>query len=316
VIDADAIFAESRRPIVIGIGGGGDVVGALATAEALRLYHGADPIIGGVTWERRPIDPQPGPRAVEEIEGADPVAPYVLAAGPQTRVRESGVIFAESHMAAFLGVSTLLVDPGGGPSALEAGLAETYRLVGADLMVFVDVGGDAIAHGDEPGLASPLCDAILLAAAARLQASGHRVLGAIFGPGCDGELTPAEVGERTAEVAAAGGLAGARGLTPAVAERVEAAAEVVPTEASLQAVRAFRGETGVTEIRGGRRTVELSTASAITTFFDVGVAVDSAARLARAVFHAGDLLEANEALHELGVRSELDVELEFANAQE
>ena len=47
--DADALFAESERPIAIGIGGGGDVVGALATAEALRLYHGADPVIGGVT---------------------------------------------------------------------------------------------------------------------------------------------------------------------------------------------------------------------------------------------------------------------------
>ena len=187
--------------------------------------------------------------------------------------------------------------------------------MGADLLVFVDVGGDAIAHGDEPGLASPLCDAILLAAAARLQASGHRVLGAIFGPGCDGELTPAEVSERVAEVAAAGGLAGARGLTPAVAERVEAAAAVVPTEASLQAVRAFRGETGVTEIRGGRRTVELSASSAITVFLDVQVAVATAARLAGAVDSAGDLHEANEALHAMNVRTELDLETEYAASQ-
>jgi hypothetical protein len=312
VTDADALFTESRRPIVIGIGGGGDVVGALATAEALRLYSGADPIVGGVTWERRRIDPQPGPRAMHEIEDAQQIAPYVLAAGPETRVRESGVLFAESRMAAFLGVSTLLIDPNGGPIGLAEGLAETCARVDADLLVFVDVGGDAIAHGDEPGLASPLCDAVLLAAAARLQASGHRVLGAIFGPGCDGELTPAEVGERLAEVGAAGGLAGARGLTPAVAERVEAAAGVVPTEASLQAVRAFRGETGVAEIRGGRRTVELSTASAMTIFFDVQVAVDSAARLARAVDGAGDLLAANEALHAIGVRSELDLEIEHA----
>ena len=315
MIDAEALFAESRRPIAIGIGGGGDVVGALATAETLRLYSGADPILGGVTWERRPIDPQPGPRAVHEIEGAQEIAPYVLAAGPETRVSESGVLFAESRMAEFLGVSTLLLDPTGGPAGLEQGLAETYAKLEAALLVFVDVGGDAIAHGDEPGLGSPLCDAVLMAAAARLQASGHRVLGAIFGVGCDGELTPAEVDQRLAEVGAAGGLAGARGLTPPVAERVEAAAEVVPTEASLQAVRAFRGVTGLVEIRGGRRTVELSTASATTIFFDVQVAVDSAARLARAVDGAEDLLAANEALHAIGVRTELDFELEHARAQ-
>lgn len=315
MIDADALFASSRQPAAIGIGGGGDVVGALATAEALRLYHGADPVVGGVTWERRPIDPQPGPRSVDEIEDADLVAPYVLAAGPRTRVRSSGVVFAESRMAEFLGVSTLLLDPTGGPEALAGGLAEASDRIGTDLLVFVDVGGDAIAHGDEPGLASPLCDAILLAAAARLQASGRRVVGAIFGPGCDGELTPAEVGERVAEVAAAGGLAGARGLTPAVADRVEMAAAVVPTEASLQAVRAFRGETGPREIRGGRRTVELSAGSAITIFFDVGVAVETSARLARAVDGAGDLHEANEALHAVGVRTELDIETEFAASQ-
>ena len=87
-------------------------------------------------------------------------------------------------------------------------------------------------------------------------------------------------------------------------------------EASLQAVRAFRGETGVTEIRGGRRTVELSTASAMTIFFDVEIAVDSTARLAQAVDSAGNLLEANEALHELGVRTELDLEMEHAGSQE
>jgi hypothetical protein len=312
--DADALFSVARRPIALGIGGGGDVVGALATAESLRLYHGADPIVGGVTWERRPIDPQPGPRAVEEIEGADALAPAVLAAGPQTRVRDSGVRFAESHMAEFLGVGTLLVDPRGGPAAIEAGLAETYRRLGADLIVFVDVGGDALAHGDEPGLASPLCDAVLMAAAARLQATGHNVLGAIFGPGCDGELSVAQVHERVAEVAAAGGFAGARGITPPVADRVEAAAEVVPTEASLLPVRAFRGETGVVEIRGGRRRVDLSPASALTVYFDVRAAIDSAARLARAVDPAQDLDEANEALHALGIRTELDLETEWTEA--
>ena len=50
-----------------------------------------------------------------------------------------------------------------------------------------------LAHGDEPGLASPLADALLLAAAPLLDAGGLRVLGAIFGAGCDGELTPDEV---------------------------------------------------------------------------------------------------------------------------
>jgi hypothetical protein len=32
------------------MGGGGDVVGALATAEFARRYDGAAPILGGLTW--------------------------------------------------------------------------------------------------------------------------------------------------------------------------------------------------------------------------------------------------------------------------
>lgn len=310
--DADALLGAARRPLVLGIGGGGDVVGALATYEACRLSHGAAPRLGGVAWERRPIDPVPGPRAAAEIEGAEELAPGVLLASADTRVRERGVPFAESHMAGFLGEPVVLLDINDGPASLASGLAAAAGRLGADLVVLVDVGGDALAHGGEPGLASPLCDAVMLAAGARLAAGGVPVLGGVFGIGCDGELTPEEVLERLAEVAAAGGLAGMRGLTEQVVRRLEAAVRAVPTEASAQALRCFRGEYGVAEIRDGRRTVPLSPLGALTVYFDVEAAVRSAARLAAAVSDTGSLEDANDVLHSLGVRSELDYEREMA----
>ena len=306
-LNADTLLAGAQRPLVIGIGGGGDVVGALATAEAARL-HGAAPVVGGVTWERRPVDPLPGPRALGEIEGGRPLAPGVLAATAETRIRASGVHFGESKMAGYLGEETVLVDPHGGPAAVADGITEAAEALEADLVVFLDVGGDALAHGDEPGLGSPLCDAILLAAAGRMAAAGVPVLGGLFGIGCDGELTPHEVNARLAEIAAAGGLVGARGLTDPVATRLEGAIEHVPTEASALAVRAFRGETGPTPIRGGRRTVDLTMAAALTTYFDVEAAIASAARLPRLVDGATSLEEANSALNAAGIRTELDFE--------
>src|SRR4051794_11509139 len=310
------MLSTARRPLVVGIGGGGGGVGALATAETARLYHGAKPVVGGVSWERRPIDPEPGPRAAAEIEDADELAPAVLLARPRTRVRGRDVLFAESHMAEFLGEPTVLVDVRGGPAAIAAGLTQACERLDADLIVFLDVGGDVLAHGHEPGLGSPLCDALMLAAAVRMERDGDLpVLGAIFGPGCDGELTLPEVNARLADVAKAGGLAGARGLTPPIAEKLERAIEHVPTEASAQAVRGFRGGIGQTSIRGGRPTLGLMPPAALAGHLELTVAFESSGPPAQAVMDASSIDEANEILRGLGVRSELDWELDAASGR-
>jgi hypothetical protein len=315
---------NAKRPLCLGIGGGGDVVGALATAEHCRIEYGAQPVLGGVTWERRPIDPEPGPRAADEIEGARPLPTgahrerstpaergpsSVLLATAETRVRSSGVRFAESRMAELLAEETVLVDANHGPAVIAADLTEAAAALGCDLVVFVDVGGDVLAHGDEPGLASPLCDSVLLAAAVRMAGRpSPKVLGAVFGIGCDGELTPDEVLERLDELDRGGGLVGCLPIDEPVARRLDAAVAAVPTEASALAVRAFRGDSGRIEIRGGRRSVDLRPIAAETVFFDPVVAANSAARLARAVHDAPHLEAANDLLHGLGVRTELDYE--------
>src|SRR4029077_13869932 len=195
------------------MGGGGDVVGTLGITDLLEGLN-TEWVLGGVAWERSPIDPRPGPRSLAEIRDGRPCgSAAVLTEGGTTTL--DGVELAESKMATHLGKPVLLLDITRGPQALATGLAEAAAELECDAVVLLDVGGDVLAHGDEAGLASPLCDAIVLAAGMSLAPSWEgEALAAVYGPGCDGELTPREVLERVAELQSAEALLGAWALTP------------------------------------------------------------------------------------------------------
>ena len=114
-----------------------------------------------------------------------------------------------------------------------------------------------------------------------------------------------------AELARAGSWLGTWGVTPRVAEELEAAASIVPTEASLQVVRAARGETGEHLIRGGRRRVELGPMGALAFFFDPATSA-GLLPLAEAVSDSASIEQGRAALAALGIRTELDYEREGA----
>lgn len=305
---ADQALADASRVLCVGIGGGGDVVGALALA-ALASSLGTPSIVGGLTWERRPIDPHPGPRRLDELVAAEPLNDAVALASAQTG-GPGGFRFAESGVAALLGEPTVLVDPHPGPDAVGRALAHAAARLDCDLVVLLDVGGDVLAHGDEPGLASPLADSVLLAAHAACEAAGMPTLGVVFGAGCDGELTPSEVGARLEELRDAGGHRGTFAVPDL--DPLRRAAAVVPTEASAMALRCAEGATGPVPIRQGRWTVELTPLGGLLHCFDAGTAVASCARLAAHVAGASSLQDADDRLAAAGVRTEWAYERDAA----
>ena len=298
----------ARRALVLGIGGGGDVVGALAVARLCESL-GTPAALGGVAWERFAIDPRPGPRPADEIRGGEPLASGAILAGPQTTT-DDGIRFAEAGVAGYLGTRTGLIDLTRGSRGAALGIEATMDRLECDLLLGVDVGGDVLGRGDEEGLASPLCDAVMVAAMRATAGAEHSIL-AVIGAGCDGELTPAQVLERVGALTRAGAWLGAWGMSSEIAGELERAAEQVPTEASLMVARCARGETGVVPIRGGRRQVELGPAGALAFFFDPIAALDELP-LARAVKGSESIEEARDALAALGVRTELDYERERA----
>ncbi len=304
----DTVLRAARKALVLGVGGGGDVVGAIPTARLLEQW-GIPCVLGGLAWERFVIDPQPGTRTLAEVRNVRPLAETVWLANGDTTTT-SGVRFAESRLAALYGTETLLVDLSQGAPGVVAGLRAALRALAADLLVGVDVGGDSLAAGGEPGLRSPLADALMLAAFRQLAAEVPCLWG-VVGYGSDGELTAREIDRALSIVAQHGGLLGAWGMTPAVVAEMERVIAQVPTEASALAVACARGALGTRYIRDGTRAVELSPVGAVTFYLDPRVVYTHVARLAQALADAPTLAAASARLEAQNLPSEYAFEREM-----
>lgn len=307
-VPLEELVRSSSRAVVIGVGGGGDVVGALAVARFLD-FCGLGFQLGGLSWERSVFDPIPGPRSLGEVRDVRAFHTYAWLANAKSRT-STGVVFAESRMAEILDREVLLIDINGGVEGTVAGLEAALKESQADLLVGVDVGGDSLAQGDEPGLRSPLADSIMLAAYVELERRGRRVLWAVFGYGSDGEMTTDEMEEALHKVAEAGGLLGAWGLTQPVVGELERVIQKVPTEASAVPVECARGAWGEKRIRQDQRRVKLTPLTTLTFFLSPAAVYRALSRPARALSHSASLEEANDALHAIGLKTELDLERE------
>lgn len=302
----EELLRRSRHALVVGVGGGGDVVGALAAARFLELM-GLTFTLGGLSWERLVHDPVPGPRKLSEVRNVAVLHPYAWMANRESQT-STAVLFAESHMAAAIRRDVLLIDINGGANGVVDGLEKALDELQADLLVGIDVGGDSLARGNEPGLRSPLADSIMLAAYAELERRGRRTVWGVSGYGSDGELTVDEIENGLSKLAASGGLLGAWGLTPKIAAELDEIVKTVPTEASAIPLQCFRGASGTRKIRDGSRSLKLTPLTALTFFMSSTKLYEALSLPAQAVRRSFSLDEANDALHAIGIRTELDYE--------
>lgn len=306
--DFSAIVHNATKAVVLGVGGGGDIVGTIPTARFLELF-GISCVLGGLSWERFVYDPQPGTRSLDDVTHVQPLAPTVWLANAETATTR-GVRFAESDMAALYETDTLLVDLSQGVPGVVAGLRAAMQALEADLLVGIDVGGDSLAAGHESGLRSPLADAMMLAAFNQLQDEFPCIWG-VFGYGSDAELTPAEIDQALSRAAEHGGLLGSWGMTSAITAELQHVITHVRTEASAIAVECAHGAIGSKAIRDGTRTVPLSPVCTVTFYLSPGVLYEHVALLARVVNDAPTLEQASTILLDMGVRSEYAFELEM-----
>jgi len=308
-LSLEDLLRDSSHALIIGVGGGGDVVGALAAARFLE-FVGLKFTLGGLSWERIVYDRVPGPRKLSEVKNVRIIHPFAWMANAESQTN-TGVFFAESRMATAISREILLVDINGGVKGVVDGIATAMKQLETDLLVGIDVGGDSLAHGHEAGLRSPLADSIMLAAFAELAVRRHRTLWGVFGYGSDGELTVDEIEAALSKLAAAGGLLGAWGITPKIAAELDEVIKTVPTEASAIPLECFRGAWGKREIRGGQRSLKMTPLTTLMFFMSVGKLHETLSRPAQALKNSTSIDEANDALHKLGIYTELDFERDY-----
>lgn len=211
--------------------------------------------------------------------------------------------FSETRVARHYADEVVLIDITRGPRRLVEDLEQACEVLGIDLLIGVDVGGDVLAEGHEPGLRSPVIDSIGLIVLDKTRVDS--CLG-MFGYGTDGELTLDEIESNIARISSKDGLLGAWGLTRETRDELRDLVEVVDTEASRLPVEAASGALGMREIRQGELSLELKIPSTITFYFPPGIVADMSGP-ADFVRGSQSLTEATEAIREAGSMTEFDV---------
>lgn len=290
--------------VVLGIGGGGDVFSTIPTRNFLKKL-GLEVYVGCVAWERFVVDPKPGPRSLEELMNIRRLSETVCFGGADT-ITNDGIKFQASHLSERLNEEVILVDVTKGVDKISRGLDEALSKLNVDLLIGVDGGGDVLARGVEKNLRSPLCDSIMLASLYHMEK--EKILG-VFASGCDGELTIEEILTYISEIASSNGYLGAYGMDRDDLEVLEMLTAGMPSEVNRLAAHSFKGLRGEVGIRNGLWRAEPSIISTITFYLDVNI-VYSLSPLAKAVSRTRNVFEANERLRDLGVSTELDIELE------
>ncbi len=308
------ILGASKNPIlVVGIGGGGDVVSGVHIKLRLETW-GNRAYLGAVLWERWVNDPMPGPIDVEELDNHEPLGRDAALLGPASKACRGGRCFKPqaARVAEALGQPVVGFSITRGAKGFARALVDASAKLGARTVIAVDAGGDVLARGDEEELWSPLADQVSLAGLVEAaEKAGLKALLAVHGLGCDGEIPREKLLERLASIARRGGLLGFDGLSAADLELLDRVLEVVVTEASRLPREAFSGAYGWRSMRKGTRRVWLDPLSAVTVILDP-LTVYQDSPMARAVAGTESIWEAREKLNLMGIYTELDLELDIA----
>jgi hypothetical protein len=312
VID-EIMGCEVKNILVIGIGGGGDVVGSLIT-YSLVMNEGKKPTLGAVLWERYVVDIVPGPIRIQELRNAEALGNYLAIVNEDTyAIREGRYVVPQiANVLSVINDDGLGISISGPITSIAKELSDYVNMYGIDAIVSIDVGGDVLALGNEDGLYSPLADSYSVAILAKVQEhTGIPVILGVTGPGVDGELDRDYVLMRLSQLAEEDAFLGALGPTSNEVTLLEDVLNKATTEASRLVHKAAKGFYGNAEIRGGTRNIKLDISSSITYYLNLKRALENLP-IAKLLIEANakDPWDAMKILNSRGIMTELNFEEE------
>lgn len=244
---------KAKHALIIGVGGGGDIIQGIPVANLLRLLGVETIWMAGVScqwWtpEGKPLaeswgEAVMGPTIydVTELSASEPLARHAVKVTPESAVGSRRP--CEAQLADLLPADAVLaLGLRGGATGLADSLRTLVRDFGVDLVIGVDVGSDTFHNGAEvvPAKTS-LVDFLSLGAMLALDCP---IVYGVAGYGGDGEMMLEELDDRVATVMRAGGYLGAHGVTQTDVRMMEAAGERYPDPVEPVTWKAAKGEFG------------------------------------------------------------------------
>ncbi len=304
----EELLERGRRPLVLAIGGGGDVASAAVLAKSLERL-GFKPVLASIAWERYVVDPVPGPIRLEELRSFIKLRDGYALVDESAYAERGGrrVKFQAANASGVLKEPIYVVDLYGGVRGYVEAIEEVMADSGADFVIGIDVGGDSLATGCEDNLWSPLADWVGVSALGLLKG----VL-AVHSPGSDGELSQGEVLARIDYLASKQGLLAVASMTKKDAELLELLLSAVRSEASRVPLLAFKGYRGPLQLRFGSRSIVVSFINTLTFYLEASLAAESSP-LVKVLASTRSLEEARRILNSHGIYTELDLEEDLAS---
>jgi hypothetical protein len=303
------LFEHKKKALIIGIGGGADVVSTLPIRRYLQTKN-INSFIGGVAWQWAwTVDPKPGPRSINEIRNCQKISDTVAIVNSKTFIPGTRGEYPELIISKLYNTQPLLIDMTKGVKGIVYGLKTAINYLGCDLFIGVDAGGDVLETGKEKGIRSPEADSAMLAAMTKLETPN--VLAAV-GLGLDGELTLQELRRNISKCKRHGGYYGSYKLTSQDLQFYKECIENgIKTGVGTLILEASRGIRKSFIKSDKPYPVQISSLATKILFFNPKIVFNYVNVISRTIEKTTEFEEINRAIFQLGIKPMQEREREF-----